>query len=195
MENTVPLCSNSSTRAVCASFLSSTVKADGTLLCSISAKSLHLRSVLMQAGACGPSKCKYYVLQYLGQYYCRANWCKILFPVAPAHPAPQLVLIAIAVIKWDKLCNDQCFRSELTVVLVFAFVGSFSWMGWMLSEHAPSRREGASLSLVSCSMIYSSRHMSVEEMLICAMEPRVSTWDEFVVVRVYGVERMIKVGK
>lgn len=39
---------------------------------------------------------------------------------APAHPAAQLFLITMAVIKGNKLCNDQCFFGEVTVLLLFA---------------------------------------------------------------------------
>lgn len=46
---------------------------------------------------------------------------------APAHPATQLFLITMAVIKGNKLHNDQCFLGEVTVVLLFALAacGSF----------------------------------------------------------------------
>lgn len=39
----------------------------------------------------------------------------------PAHPTTQLFLITMAVIKGNKLCNDQCFLCEVTVFLLFAF--------------------------------------------------------------------------
>lgn len=39
---------------------------------------------------------------------------------APAHPTTQLFLITMAVIKGNKLCNDQCFFSEVTVLLLLA---------------------------------------------------------------------------
>lgn len=35
-------------------------------------------------------------------------------------PTTQLFLITMAVIKGNKLCNDQCFFSEVTVLLLFA---------------------------------------------------------------------------
>lgn len=39
---------------------------------------------------------------------------------APAHPASQLFLITMVVIKGNKLCNDQCVFNEVTVFLLFA---------------------------------------------------------------------------
>lgn len=39
---------------------------------------------------------------------------------APAHLTTQLFLITMAVIKGNKLCNDQCFFSAATVLLLFA---------------------------------------------------------------------------
>lgn len=39
---------------------------------------------------------------------------------APAHSTTQLFLITMAVIKGNKLCNDQCFVSEVTVLLLLA---------------------------------------------------------------------------
>ena len=39
---------------------------------------------------------------------------------APAHPTTQLFLITMAEIKGNKSCNDQCFFSEVTVLLLFA---------------------------------------------------------------------------
>lgn len=41
---------------------------------------------------------------------------------APAHPTTQLFLITMAEIKGNMLCNDQCFFSEVTVLLLFALV-------------------------------------------------------------------------
>lgn len=90
---------------------------------------------------------------------------------APAHPTTQLFLITMAEIKGNTLCNDQCFFSEVTVLLLFAFarpclahldgreilVFELSCTKWMWAL-----RRGTSLPLVLCSMIYSSRHMSVE---------------------------------
>lgn len=40
----------------------------------------------------------------------------------PAHPATQLFLITMAVIKGNKLCNDQCFFSKVTVLLLLTLV-------------------------------------------------------------------------
>lgn len=39
---------------------------------------------------------------------------------APAHPTTQLFLITTAAIKGNKLRNDQCFVSEVTVLLLLA---------------------------------------------------------------------------
>lgn len=39
---------------------------------------------------------------------------------APAHPHYSIILITMAEIKGNKLYNDQCFLSEVTVLLLFA---------------------------------------------------------------------------
>lgn len=90
---------------------------------------------------------------------------------APAHPTTQLFLITVAVIKGNKLCNDQCFFCEVTVLLLFAFVrpcaAHLDGREILMFESSSTKRMWAlrretSLLMVLCSMIYSSRHMSVE---------------------------------
>lgn len=90
---------------------------------------------------------------------------------APAHPSTQLFLITTAVIKGNKLCNDQCFVGVVTVLLLFAFARprAAHWDDGeiLLFESSSTKwtwalRRGTSLLLVSCAMIYSSHHMSEE---------------------------------
>lgn len=52
---------------------------------------------------------------------------------APAHPHDSIILITMAEIKGNTLYNDQCFLSEVTVLLLFA-------LAWPRVAHLDGRK-------------------------------------------------------